>query len=204
MKSMVGTRRNRGDSMSLTECCAALLDWPTDSPRRRCQLTTRVQRARSSPRGFPVGTCSRPELLRPLRNWTAGRSSTSRHLDALVDLEAHAPAAVSGETLLQFDVRADNVLLDSDNVWFFDWPHACVGAAWFDVVAFALSVTMQGGPPPEDVLARYPGNPSADPDAVTCALAAVAGTHHRSPMVRHIRFRRTAPSRPRRFRAARQ
>ena len=34
---------------------------------------------------------------------------------------------------------------------------------------------MQGGPPPEDVLARYPGSARPDAEAVTAGLAAVAG-----------------------------
>jgi len=98
-----------------------------------------------------------------------------RHLDALADLEARAPQAVAGETLLHFDVRADNLLLAPDNVWFFDWPHARTGAAWLDVVGFAPSVSMQGGPPPEDLIARFPAARTADPDAITAAIATVAG-----------------------------
>ncbi len=98
-----------------------------------------------------------------------------RHLDALADLEARAPHAVVGETLLHFDVRADNLLLEPEKVWFFDWPHARIGAAWLDVVGFAPSVTMQGGPPPDEVLARSPAARAADPDAITAAIATVAG-----------------------------
>jgi hypothetical protein len=98
-----------------------------------------------------------------------------RHLDALADLEAQAPQAVLGETLLHFDIRADNLLLADDAVWFFDWPHARIGAAWLDVVGFAPSVTMQGGPPPDVILARSLAARSADPDAVTAAIATVAG-----------------------------
>ena len=98
-----------------------------------------------------------------------------RHLDELADLEALAPQAVAGETLLHFDVRADNLLLAADTVWFFDWPHARIGAAWLDVVGFAPSVTMQGGPPPGEVLARSLAARTADPDAVTAAIATVAG-----------------------------
>jgi Ser/Thr protein kinase RdoA (MazF antagonist) len=98
-----------------------------------------------------------------------------RNLDALAELESRAPAAVSGNTLLHFDVRADNVLLGDQHVWFFDWPHACVGAAWFDVVGLIPSVTMQGGPPPEEVFARYPASHLADPEAVTYAVAALSG-----------------------------
>jgi aminoglycoside phosphotransferase (APT) family kinase protein len=98
-----------------------------------------------------------------------------RHLDALANLEALAPAAVAGETLLHFDVRADNVLLAPEKVWFFDWPHARIGPGWLDVIGFAPSVTMQGGPLPEDVLARFPAARIADPDAITAAIATIAG-----------------------------
>ena len=34
---------------------------------------------------------------------------------------------------------------------------------------------MQGGPPPEEVIARHPPCRSADPQAVTAAVAAIAG-----------------------------
>jgi hypothetical protein len=110
-----------------------------------------------------------PEIRTGLDAWSL------RHLLVLSELEAHAPAAVSGETLLHFDLRADNVLLGAEHVWFVDWPHACVGAAWFDVVSFVPSVTMQGGPSPQEVFARYTAGSLADADAVTCGVAAIAG-----------------------------
>lgn len=100
---------------------------------------------------------------------------SSRHLDRLADLEAEAPEAAAGETLLHLDLRADNLLLAQDRVVVVDWPHARVGAAWVDLLFFAPSVTMQGGPPPEELLSRYPPARNADPDAVTAVLAAVAG-----------------------------
>jgi hypothetical protein len=106
-----------------------------------------------------------------------------RNLEALAQLEARAPTAVSGKTLLHFDVRADNVLLGADHVWFFDWPHACVGAPWFDVVAFVPSVTMQGGPPPEEVFARYPAGQLADANDVTVGVAALAGFFTRQSLL---------------------
>src|SRR5262249_50391011 len=93
----------------------------------------------------------------------------------LAELEARAPDAVAGDTLLHFDLRADNILLGADYVWFVDWPHACVGAAWLDMVTFAPSIRMQGGPPPEDVIERHPAYRAADPAYVTAAIAAVAG-----------------------------
>jgi Ser/Thr protein kinase RdoA (MazF antagonist) len=98
-----------------------------------------------------------------------------RHLEALAALEAGAGEAVAGDTLLHLDVRADNLLLTPERVFVVDWPHACVGAAWVDLVCFAPSVDMQAGPPPELLLDRYLAGRDADPDAITAAVVAVAG-----------------------------
>jgi aminoglycoside phosphotransferase (APT) family kinase protein len=98
-----------------------------------------------------------------------------RHLDSLAALEAQAPAAVAGETLLHLDIRADNLLLTDKRVLLVDWPAAATGAAWVDLVGFAPSVTMQGGPPPEELLARHPAARAADPAAIDAAVAALAG-----------------------------
>jgi hypothetical protein len=116
-----------------------------------------------------------PSRLAQVDGWSL------RHLEGLIKLEAAAPAAVAGNTLLHFDLRADNMLLTPAQVWFVDWPHACVGAAWVDVMFFAPSVTMQGGPPPEEILARHPASSRADPAAITAAIASMAGFFiHRS------------------------
>ncbi len=53
---------------------------------------------------------------------------SARHLDRLARLEAEAPAAAVGDTLLHLDLRADNLLLTRDRVVVVDWPHARVGA----------------------------------------------------------------------------
>lgn len=98
-----------------------------------------------------------------------------RHLDALAELESGWETAAAGTTLLHHDVRADNLLLDGEQVWLVDWPAAAVGAAWVDVVLFAPSVAMQGGPPPEELLARHPATRSAERAAVTAYVAAIAG-----------------------------
>jgi aminoglycoside phosphotransferase (APT) family kinase protein len=104
-----------------------------------------------------------------LDNWSA------RHLDRLAELEAKAPAAAAGDTLLHLDLRADNLLLTPDRVVVVDWPHARAGAPWVDGLFFAPSVAMQGGPPPEELLSRYPPARSADPDAITAVVCAIAG-----------------------------
>ncbi|MBB6350445.1 phosphotransferase family protein [Nonomuraea muscovyensis] len=91
-----------------------------------------------------------------------------RHLDELAGLESGWAEAAAGDTLLHADLRADNILLADGRVYVVDWPWACVGAAWFDLVGMLPSVAMQGGPPPHELL------PDPDP-AITTVLAAVAG-----------------------------
>jgi Ser/Thr protein kinase RdoA (MazF antagonist) len=106
-----------------------------------------------------------------------------RNLGRLAGLEAQWPAAAAGDTLLHNDVRADNVLITGAGVIFVDWPHACTGAAWFDVVAFAPSVIMQGGPDLAWLLARTPSAARADPGAITAVAAAVAGYFTRQALL---------------------
>ncbi|MDQ2742116.1 MAG: aminoglycoside phosphotransferase family protein [Chloroflexota bacterium] len=108
---------------------------------------------------------------------------SARHLDALAALEATAGDAVRGETLLHFDFRADNVLLTPSRVFVVDWPWACIGAAWVDLVTFAPSVAMQGGPRPEELLTRLPAARNADPGRITAALAAIAGYFTRAALL---------------------
>jgi aminoglycoside phosphotransferase (APT) family kinase protein len=112
---------------------------------------------------------ARDERLAGLDDWSA------RHLAALAELEAGAVEAAAGNTLLHLDLRADNMLLTPDRVLLVDWAHARVGAAWVDPVFFAPSVTMQGGPPPEEILRRHPAGRAADRAAVTSVVASMAG-----------------------------
>jgi len=114
--------------------------------------------------------------------WTrlAAEQSTSlddwcrENLEQLMSLENQAPAALAGDALVHLDIRADNVLLAPDSVAFVDWPHARQGAAWLDVLFFAPSVAMQGGPTPDDVLALYPGE-LPERRQLLPAVAAIAG-----------------------------
>jgi len=97
---------------------------------------------------------------------------SSRHLEQLAELESRAPAAAVGETLLHFDLRADNLLIAGDRVWVLDWPWARTGAWWIDLVAMAPSVAMQGGPAPDAFLSRIDmaGVPREDVDAIVCSI----------------------------------
>jgi aminoglycoside phosphotransferase (APT) family kinase protein len=95
-----------------------------------------------------------------------------RNLERLAQLEAQAPKAAEGDTLLNFDVRADNMLIAGDRLYVLDWPWARTGAWWIDLLLMAPSVAMQGGPAPEDFLGRLGlrGVARGSIDAVICAM----------------------------------
>jgi aminoglycoside phosphotransferase (APT) family kinase protein len=97
------------------------------------------------------------------------------NLSRLAELEARWPEAIDGQTLIHGDIRSDNILLGRAGPVFVDWPHASVGNPVFDLVAWASSVVLEGGPRPEELLAAHGPSRSADPDVVTTLLAAVSG-----------------------------
>jgi aminoglycoside phosphotransferase (APT) family kinase protein len=101
--------------------------------------------------------------------WAAER------LDELAALEARWAQGAAGSTLLHCDLRADNILLAPDRVVFVDWPHACVGAAWIDLLAFVPSVAMQGGPHPWEIFDEHPLGRVAPAEQVVPVVAALAG-----------------------------
>lgn len=108
---------------------------------------------------------------------------SSRNLDRLIELEAHASSAAAGRTLLNFDVRADNILIAGDKVYFVDWPWARVGAPFVEWLGLAPSVYMQGGPEPEELLrmVSLQGVPEDDLNAVIAALTGYFLEHSRRP-----------------------
>ena len=96
-------------------------------------------------------------------------------LGELAALEATWAGYAAGDTLLHADLRADNLLVTAEGVTVVDWPHACRGAAFADLVFFAPSVAMQGGPEPAALLARSRVGRQAGRDALTAVVCAVAG-----------------------------
>jgi aminoglycoside phosphotransferase (APT) family kinase protein len=97
------------------------------------------------------------------------------HLTELAALEETWPAHAAGDVLLHCDIRADNLLMTSDGIMVVDWPHACRGAAFVEMVLFAPSVAMQGGPEPAELLRRSRVAAGADPAAVRVLVCALAG-----------------------------
>lgn len=98
----------------------------------------------------------------------------TKNLDRLVALEEAAPAMLTGRTLLNFDVRADNILISGDEVFFVDWPWARIGPPFVEWIGLAPSVYMQGGPKPEELLRRARLGDVSD-HAVNAVIASMTG-----------------------------
>lgn len=99
------------------------------------------------------------------------------NIDELVRLEADFGTAVVGTSLLHGDLRTDNMVFaadESDDV-VVDWPSACLGAPWFDLVTLLPSLHLDGGPAPRDVFATTALGRAADGDAVDVVLTAITG-----------------------------
>ncbi len=97
------------------------------------------------------------------------------NLDRLTKIATTSGQAFEGSTLLHSDIRADNILLTDGRVYFVDWPHATVGAAWLDLLYFLPSVAMQGGPDPQATFWSHPVANGARGDTVRSVLAGMAG-----------------------------
>jgi aminoglycoside phosphotransferase (APT) family kinase protein len=157
------------------------LPWRSDELARVLEALTDLAGALTPPPlEAPPAAEAYDELLHGWRSLAAeGAAGIDRwaaeRLDELAELEAHWGEAASGETLVHGDIRADNILLTAERVVFVDWPHACVGAAWLDLLLLLPSVAMQGGPPPWEVFEAHPLGRDAPSAAVTPVVAALAG-----------------------------
>ncbi len=129
-----------------------------------------------------------------------------RHLPALQAVEAVWPRDVSGTTLIHGDLRADNVVFSPGRgAVIVDWPAACVGPAWLDLVCFAPSVEAEGGPRCAELLERWCAvSPTPPSGALAFTVVGVAGYFTANallpappglPTVRRFQARQGVPAR---------
>lgn len=97
------------------------------------------------------------------------------HVGALADASRGVADQSLRHGLLHADVRSDNLRLVRGRLRLFDWPHVGVGPPEFDVVAFAQTVTVEGGPAPEETISAYAEGLEVDPAALDASVAALAG-----------------------------
>ena len=86
-------------------------------------------------------------------------------------------------TLLHVDVRSDNLRWVGGRLVLFDWPHVAVGPPEFDAAAFAQTVTVEGGPDPERLMAWYGEEWPVESRALDASVAAIAGYFARNAWV---------------------
>jgi hypothetical protein len=97
--------------------------------------------------------------------WFQQISPTIENVMRQPDLKEGAHAILHG------DVRSDNLRFRQGQLYLFDWPSITLGRPEWEVVAFAQSVTVEGGASPEQVLAWYGEEFSLNSNAIACALA---------------------------------
>lgn len=130
-------------------------------------------------------------------------SWSRRHLAALQEIEAAWPASLVGDTLLHSDLRADNIVLSPERgPVIVDWPAACLGPPWFDLVCLAPSVAAEGGPRCAALLDR--AGVTAPDAGLAFAAVCVAGYFTRNalrpapptlPTIRTFQARQGVPAR---------
>ena len=76
---------------------------------------------------------------------------------------------------MHFDTRSDNIRLRGRLLRIFDWNFAAVGPHEFEVVAFAQSIAMEGGPEPERIAAEYARTLPLRDRVLDASLAGIAG-----------------------------
>ncbi|MGW1053481.1 phosphotransferase family protein [Streptomyces sp. NPDC002521] len=118
-------------------------------------------------------------------------------LDALAELESAWRAAVAGTAVLHYDLRQDNVLLDTHgSAWICDWNWPCLAASWFDLVLLLASAYADG----HDATELFRAHPTArgvgdgQLDAALAALSGfflVSGAHPPADWSPHIRQHQT-------------
>jgi hypothetical protein len=145
---------------ALTDLAAALTPAPLPG------LPTAAQRLGHDFAGWRRLAADPPAGLDP---WAAA------HLAELRAAADRGITAMTGDTLVHGDLRADNLLLRPDgSVVIVDWPWACTGPDWLDTVLLSINVRLFGGDA-ERVLADLAARTGADPRWFTDVLAGAAG-----------------------------
>ncbi|GAA1625634.1 hypothetical protein GCM10009733_022930 [Nonomuraea maheshkhaliensis] len=162
----------------LTACAAPLTPAPLDGlptvaerMAGRCELWHTLATDGGAAGGGDGARAGTPGIAAPLEIGAWERA----HLDRLAAVERAWTSLVTGDTLLHFDPRFDNIVIDAHGTArFVDWGRACVGPAWTDLVCLLLESDL-GTPDPEETFTAHPLGRAADPARVDALLVALAG-----------------------------
>ncbi|MCP2323541.1 aminoglycoside phosphotransferase (APT) family kinase protein [Hamadaea flava] len=120
----------------------------------------------------PMGAKAMADHAEAFTNWSDLEHPRASELAVL---EAHWAEATAGPSLLHGDLRADNFLITSIGFAVVDWPSACIGAPWLDLLLGLPSVAMHGGGDPDDIWQAHPLSRGVPGEAVDAVLAGMAG-----------------------------
>lgn len=95
-------------------------------------------------------------------------------LPTLAQASRRLPDVAPPHALLHFDVRSDNLRWVHGRLRLVDWPHVASGPPELDAAAFAQSVTVEGGPAAEQVMAWYGERSPLRGDALDASVAWLA------------------------------
>lgn len=99
----------------------------------------------------------------------------TNRLEALAELESQWRQAVAGDAVLHYDLRQDNILIDTAGAaWICDWNWPCLAASWFDLVLLLATAHADG----HDATTLFTSHPTArgvDDEQLDAALAALSG-----------------------------
>lgn len=108
--------------------------------------------------------------------WPQLPTLAQTHLDELIAIADTAADAITGDTLVHLDVRADNLLIRPDGrVVLVDWPWACRGCSWLDSLCLLVNVELYGGHDVEQLRRANKVLAGAPADAVDAVLAGLCG-----------------------------
>lgn len=169
--------------------------WEGDALSRTLETLQRIAKTRPLPeelssieesRGFLSGWTSIAQNPAPFLSLKmCSKEWLEQALPVLLAAQEKAP--LSGEDLLHFDVRSDNICILPDRVVLVDWNAPAKGNGLFDLACFAPSLRLEGGPLPDELV------PNAGPFAALISgyFAANAGLPPipNAPRVRWIQKR---------------
>jgi hypothetical protein len=135
-----------------------------------------------------AGTAAHPELpafadvVLALSSWDAVGADPRdvdptlvARLPEMLDRQAVAAEVTRGDTLVHWDVRADNVLIRDGRAVLVDWAWACRGAPWLDALLVAMDLRIQGGPDADTFLRTQPATSAVPGDHLAAMVACMVG-----------------------------
>jgi aminoglycoside phosphotransferase (APT) family kinase protein len=138
----------------------------------------------TTPTPLPHLASAAAQLADDFGGWRRLAADPPCHLDPwaaghLADLQRWASRgldALTGDTLVHRDTRADNLLLRPDGrVSIVDWPWAVTGPRWLDTLLVLVNVQLYGGLDVEAILTDRESTAAADPADLTGVLVGLSG-----------------------------